>query len=173
MFNVTGGEVVIILVVALIVLGPEKLPEMIRKVGKAYGEFKRMTQGFQSEINDVFGEPIKEFRDTVETARTSFTDAGAQPLAEMRETAKAARSLFNLGATATGDDDDSAAAATSGPKPSDPAPNAPKMRWAPPVEAYRSDELAAPEMVHRNGDAAVPVRAEAANRWSPPGPAGC
>ena len=63
MFNVTGGEVVLLLIVALVVLGPDKLPEMLRKVGRVYGEIRKMANGFQSEFREAFEEPIREFRE--------------------------------------------------------------------------------------------------------------
>ena len=58
MFNVGGPEVLIILVVALVVLGPKKLPEAARQVGKAMSEFRRMSTGFQAELRDALNEPI-------------------------------------------------------------------------------------------------------------------
>jgi sec-independent protein translocase protein TatB len=72
-FNVTGGELVIILLVALIVLGPDKLPDAIRKVGRVYGELRRMSAGFQSELRDALDEPLREVRDTVDTVKSGFT----------------------------------------------------------------------------------------------------
>ncbi len=77
MFNVTGGEVMIILVIALVVLGPEKLPDMIRKAGRLYGEVRRMANGFQSEIRDAFDEPTRELRETAEMARNAMTGAAS------------------------------------------------------------------------------------------------
>ena len=73
MFNVTGGELVIILLVALIVLGPEKLPDAIRKVGRVYGELRRMSAGFQSELKDALDEPMREMRDTMNTVKSMPT----------------------------------------------------------------------------------------------------
>jgi sec-independent protein translocase protein TatB len=43
MFNVGAGEMVFILVAALLVLGPSRLPEMARAVGKFMREFRRQT----------------------------------------------------------------------------------------------------------------------------------
>jgi sec-independent protein translocase protein TatB len=77
-FNVTGGELLIILVIALVVLGPEKLPEMIRKVGRVYGELRRMSSGFQEELRGVLDEPLREVRETVDMARTGFSTAAAE-----------------------------------------------------------------------------------------------
>ena len=50
MFSVGGGEVFVILLVALIVLGPDKLPEAARKIGNVMGEVRRMSAGFQNEM---------------------------------------------------------------------------------------------------------------------------
>ncbi len=79
MFNVTGGELVIILLVALIVLGPDKLPDAIRKVGRVYGELRRMSQGFQSEIRDALDEPMREVRDTMNTMKGGFLSDSDEP----------------------------------------------------------------------------------------------
>ena len=47
MFNLGGAEILVILVVALLVLGPDKLPNVMRKVGKAVGELRRASTEFQ------------------------------------------------------------------------------------------------------------------------------
>ena len=47
------AEILVILVVALIVLGPKKLPEAGRQVGKAIAEVRKWSQGFQDEIKGV------------------------------------------------------------------------------------------------------------------------
>lgn len=43
MFGIGTTELLVILVVALIVLGPSKLPELMRSLGKGLAEFKRMS----------------------------------------------------------------------------------------------------------------------------------
>jgi sec-independent protein translocase protein TatB len=52
-FNVGGGEVLVILLVVLIVLGPDKLPETARKIGNIMGEVRRMSAGFQNEMRSA------------------------------------------------------------------------------------------------------------------------
>ena len=47
------AEILVILVVALIVLGPKRLPEAGRQVGKAIAEVRKWSQGFQDEIKTV------------------------------------------------------------------------------------------------------------------------
>lgn len=84
MFNLSGSEIVFLLLIALIVLGPEKLPEAVRKFGKAYAEIKKMSTGFQSELRSALDEPMREMRETAEAIKQAadfnFTaDAAVEP----------------------------------------------------------------------------------------------
>ncbi|MGQ0432878.1 MAG: Sec-independent protein translocase protein TatB [Microthrixaceae bacterium] len=56
MFNVGGGEVLVIAFIALIVLGPQRLPDAARQAGKAIGELRRLSSGFQNELRDAFSD---------------------------------------------------------------------------------------------------------------------
>ena len=69
MFNIEGSELIFLLLVALVVLGPEKLPEAVRKFTKGYAEFKKMASGFQGELRDVLDEPMRELRGTADAIR--------------------------------------------------------------------------------------------------------
>ena len=51
MFGIGTTELLLILVVALIVLGPKKLPEIARSLGKGLAEFRRVSTDFQRSIN--------------------------------------------------------------------------------------------------------------------------
>ena len=86
MFNLSGSEIVFLLLIALIVLGPEKLPEAVRKFGKAYAEFKKMSTGFQSELKTALDEPMREMRETAEAfkkaANFDFLDQPDEAVAE-------------------------------------------------------------------------------------------
>ena len=69
MFNIQGGELIFLLLIALVVLGPEKLPDAVRKFTKGYAEFKKMANGFQGELRQVLDEPMRELRDTADAVR--------------------------------------------------------------------------------------------------------
>jgi Tat protein translocase TatB subunit len=58
-FNVGTPELLVILLVALIVLGPNKLPEVARQIGKALGEIRKLGAGFQAEMRDAMQEPVR------------------------------------------------------------------------------------------------------------------
>lgn len=47
------AEILVILVVALIVLGPKRLPEAARQVGKALAEVRKWSQGIQDEVRNA------------------------------------------------------------------------------------------------------------------------
>ena len=80
MFGIGFPELIVILVVALIVVGPSKLPDLARALGRGYAEFKRATD----ELKQTFDqdETIRglknEFRDAQRQAfsmKSSFTSA--------------------------------------------------------------------------------------------------
>ncbi|MGQ0832128.1 MAG: Sec-independent protein translocase protein TatB [Microthrixaceae bacterium] len=60
MFNVGGGEFLVIALVALIVLGPQRLPDAARQVGKALGELRRLSSGFQDELRGALSDADSE-----------------------------------------------------------------------------------------------------------------
>lgn len=71
MFNFQGSELIIILLLALVVLGPEKLPEAMRRLGRFYGDLKKVSTSFQEEFRAAVDEPMRELRDTANTLRDS------------------------------------------------------------------------------------------------------
>ena len=79
MFNVGTGELLVILLIALIVLGPDKLPDAARKMGNVMGELRRMSGGFQAEMrsamDDLTRPPLESVKDETETKPESRPDA--------------------------------------------------------------------------------------------------
>lgn len=76
MGNIGGGEVLVILLAALLILGPSKLPEVARQMGKALGEFRKVTSGFQRELHDAMSAT-----DEAEARRRGDAVAATRPAA--------------------------------------------------------------------------------------------
>lgn len=57
MLNLGSAELLVILLVALLVLGPTKLPEAARQVGRAMAELRRLSSGFQNELRNAMDTP--------------------------------------------------------------------------------------------------------------------
>jgi sec-independent protein translocase protein TatB len=85
-FNLGGPEILVILLLALIVLGPDKLPDAARSVGRFTAEVRRMSNGFRSEVKAAFD------------AETARSDAQASQASQAAQAAQAS--------LASGPDDD-------------------------------------------------------------------
>lgn len=68
MLNIGAGELIIILVVALLVLGPTRLPDVATGIGKAIREFRKATRDItaQLEIDDSVSKPFQELRSALQ-----------------------------------------------------------------------------------------------------------
>ena len=53
MFGIGMPELIVILVVALIVLGPRRMPDAARGLGRALGELRRATSGITEELHNA------------------------------------------------------------------------------------------------------------------------
>src|SRR3954469_9504677 len=78
MFNVGGGEVIVILLIALMVLGPDKLPGAARQVGKYLNEFRRISSGFQDEIRSAM-DVVNQTPDDLPPAEPDTTATPSEP----------------------------------------------------------------------------------------------
>ena len=71
MGNIGSGEVLVILVLGLLVLGPERLPEFARKIGNFLKEAKRMSRSFQEELRSAVEDPDIEMTASAQGALLS------------------------------------------------------------------------------------------------------
>lgn len=78
MFGMSGTELIIILVLALLLLGPEKLPEMAKLAGKTMREFEKAT-------NDVRGTVERELHRLEQEADLPAPPPAATPAATVVE----------------------------------------------------------------------------------------
>lgn len=82
MFGVGMPELLVIFVVALIVLGPNRLPEIARMLGKAMGEFRKATSGLNDELENARAMLEEEARKASEPPAPKISPAaGTEPKA--------------------------------------------------------------------------------------------
>jgi sec-independent protein translocase protein TatB len=146
MFGIGMPELAVILVVGLIVLGPKRLPEVARALGKGLAEFRRVTGEVNKELDAARSMIEQEARDH-DLARRKADQERARVAAEKAVLEKAAAEQLAAQSTPI-------AAAAPAPEPALVAPAAPApaaMASTPPLAAIPSE--AAPA-------APVPVPAE-------------
>jgi sec-independent protein translocase protein TatA len=73
------AEILVVLVIALLVFGPNKMPDIARQVGKGFREFRRVQQHLKSELRDV----VSEF----DSPSTATVDQQAVPMLPPKDVA--------------------------------------------------------------------------------------
>lgn len=90
--NIGPWELIVILLIALIVVGPGKLPEVARSLGKATRDFKKATTGIQKDINDVMKFDVEEEKKSAIKEKTeeqvveTTADTSSEELTEEKKT---------------------------------------------------------------------------------------
>ena len=68
-------EIVVVIVIALIVIGPEQFPEYAKALGKALREVKKSTAGLSDQIQKDVVEPLNETVKPLKEAAAPITDS--------------------------------------------------------------------------------------------------
>ena len=79
MFNISGVELGIILLVALLLLGPQRLPEVARGLGKFLREFRRQTDDVRTMVEREFYQMDQDIQKAVEPAVSAVRESAEAP----------------------------------------------------------------------------------------------
>lgn len=106
MFGMGGTEIIVILIVALIFLGPDKLPEAAKSISKGIRDLKRSTRDIQEtfEADEQFGGALRDIKSALRGE-----DAPVRP---KKNLAKASAIVVANGVTSDDDDDEVVASGT-------------------------------------------------------------
>jgi sec-independent protein translocase protein TatB len=120
MFDVGFSEIVVIAVVALIVIGPERLPKTARTLGHLFGRLQRYVADVKADINrEMQLEELRKLQSEVQTAATEIETSMSNAARELETGARKVEAELN--ATAQEATPASAAPASgTAPKPSAP-----------------------------------------------------
>ncbi len=83
MFDIGAGELLVIGVVALVVIGPKELPGVLRQVGKATAKMRQMAGEFRSQFDEAMREAeLEDAKKQLNSIKDSVVNI--DPLAEVR-----------------------------------------------------------------------------------------
>ena len=107
MFNIGPAELMVIFVLALLVFGPKKLPEVSKQIGRGIREFRKASDQFQGEIQGALTLDDDEDETTDEAAAAPPAEASANtpPVSTNGHTADSAKAVPEAtDGAGTGDD---------------------------------------------------------------------
>lgn len=79
MFGIGMSELIVILVIALIVLGPKRLPEMAKALGRGLAEFRKATSDLTEELTSARRSIEEEVRNVERQAKQGTAPKPAPP----------------------------------------------------------------------------------------------
>lgn len=79
MLNLGTGELLVVFLVALIVLGPSKLPDAARQAGRMVAELRRLSTGFQDEVRAAMQDPTPTLPPLVDDEPPAVTASSSSP----------------------------------------------------------------------------------------------
>jgi sec-independent protein translocase protein TatB len=95
MLDIGGGELLVIGIVALVVIGPKELPGLLRTAGNAMGKVRRMAAEFRGQFDEAMREAeleeAKKAFNSVDDAARSASTGGFNPLDTIRNEIKAVK----------------------------------------------------------------------------------
>ena len=127
MFDINGWEFIVLIVLGIVILGPERLPEYAAKLARLVKQLRAMADGARVQLREQLGpefedvnwrqydprqyDPRKIVRDALREPLEQAWNPVAQELTSVRESAK------GIGASGAGSPDRDGGAAGDGPQP--------------------------------------------------------
>lgn len=106
MFGIGPTELIVILVIALLVLGPKRLPELAAGLGKGLAEFRRATADINAELADASKSLNEQAREASKPDRRVSRTQRIAPAPGDQTAAENAENAENAEAAASSGDED-------------------------------------------------------------------
>ncbi len=96
MFDIGFSEFVVIGIVALVVIGPERLPKVARTAGHLFGRMQRYVADVKADLNrEMDASELRDIKNTVTEAANSMQDAMQSHVGEINKEIKKAEDEFS------------------------------------------------------------------------------
>jgi sec-independent protein translocase protein TatB len=103
MFDIGISEIMVIAVVALVVLGPEKLPKTARTLGHLFGRLQRYVGEVKADINrELAMEDLKKLQAEVNSAASDFQASMTSAAKDVEDNVRAVETSLNAAAAGDG-----------------------------------------------------------------------
>lgn len=100
MFDISFSELIVIAVVALLVIGPEKLPKVARTLGALTGRMQKYVAQIKDEVNrEMRFQELQQLQQEIQSAAFSTKEAVQSTLSEVKAQASFETDTFQLTAT--------------------------------------------------------------------------
>lgn len=100
MFDIGWSEILVVVIITILVVGPKELPGLLRTVGKTVGNMRRMAGDFQNQFNEALKEAeLDDVQKTIADVRkmdprTAVKDAVSKQLTSVEEASEDISSAF-------------------------------------------------------------------------------
>ena len=94
--NLGAGEILLLALLALLLFGPKRLPEVGRQVGRALAEIRRVSREFEREVRDVTEPFEREVRGVAEPFERELRETAEPIEREVRELEHEARRTYSV-----------------------------------------------------------------------------
>jgi TatA/E family protein of Tat protein translocase len=91
----SGGELILVFLAFLLLLGSNKIPELARGLGKGLREFKRATDDIKKEINQSTDGISNEISESVGGIRKNITDITSNLTSDIKKSAEDVQKTLN------------------------------------------------------------------------------
>ncbi|WP_348946127.1 Sec-independent protein translocase protein TatB [Chitinibacter sp. FCG-7] len=97
MFDVSMGELLLVGVVTLVVIGPERMPKVARTAGMLFGRLQRFVNNVKSDLQrEMQASELAQIQQEIEAETAAIKNTIHQPLAETRQALSELEADFQL-----------------------------------------------------------------------------
>lgn len=79
MFGVSFPELIVVFMVALLIFGPDKLPELARTIGNFTAQFRRQSDSLRREFYNSVYQPVDDFKSSINREARNLTSEPVPP----------------------------------------------------------------------------------------------